>query len=164
MSNSTEWKLQMAVMAMQSGLAAMSAEDPDATLPHIEADIDALLRSVIVKIQDAQDMTNAAKTRAEDASARAKRFQARADRYRGLILTAFDALDWKKREYPEATVSLRAGSPGVVITNESALAPEYVCTTTAPDKAAIKADLVAGVVIEGAELANGMPSISIRNG
>lgn len=162
--SSTEWRLQMAVMALQSGLASMAEEDPDAMLPDAEADVDAILRAVIVKIQDAQDMANAAKTRAEEAGARVKRFQARADRYRGLILTAFDAMAWKKKEYPEATVSLRQGAAGVVITDESKLAPEYLRTTVAPDKTAIKADLVAGVVVEGAELGNGLPSISIGNG
>ena len=161
---STEWRLQQAVIALQAGLAGMAQEDPDAVLAEDAGDVDAIIRAVIVKIQDAQDMAEAAFSRAHDVTIRAKRFQARADRYRGLILTAFDALEWKKREYPEATVSLRQGSPGVVITDESKLAPEYLRTTVSPDKTAIKADLAAGVIVEGAELANGMPSISIRNG
>ena len=161
---SSEWQLQQAVMALQSGLAGMAAEDPDALLPEATGDVDAALRAVIVKVQDAEGMADAAKQRATDAGIRAKRFQARADRYRGLILTAFDALGWIKREYPEATISLRQGKKGVFITNEKALAAEYLTTSTTPNKAAIKEALDVGVVVEGAEMANGMPSISIRNG
>ncbi len=161
-----DWRLTSALTALYAGASRLREEDPDAEieLGDLDAaeDVESAARALIRAIQQADDMAGMAKKRADELTTRVKRFQDRSARYRGLLLSTFDAMGWKKREWPEATVTLRAGNPGVVVTDEAAIPEEYVRVTRSPDKPAIGADLKAGVVIPGAALANGMPSLQIR--
>lgn len=162
----SEWNLQNALMAYRSAVASMTAEDPDAEIEDVTgdsvADVEAALRRIVVKIQDAQDMATTARQRATEAGERARRFDARAARLKGVVMACMDAMGWRKREWAEATVSLRAPQLGVLITDEAALPEELVRVKVEPDKAAIKALLQQGVVVPGAVLANGMPSLIIK--
>jgi hypothetical protein len=162
-----DWRLQQALAALHSGLAAMQAEDPDAdlgvVLPEETAAVEDACRRIVRACQDAQDIALQARARATEASERARRYDARAARYKGLLLAAMDAMGWRKREWPEATVSVRAPQSGVMITDEAALPDAFIRVTRAPDKEALRAALKAGAAVPGAALTNGMPGIQIRS-
>jgi len=164
---SADWRLQQALAALQSGLAAMQAEDPDAdlgvVLPEETAAVEDACRRIVRACQDAQDIALQARARATEASERARRYDARAARYKGLLLAAMDAMGWRKREWPEATVSVRAPQLSVYITDETELPEAFVRVTRAPDKEAIRAALKAGETVPGAAFSNGPASVQIRS-
>jgi len=165
---SADWKLQQALMALRSGANAILAEDEDAflsfdELPDELAAVDKALCQVVRQVQDSDDMATAARYRATEATERARRFEARRDRYKGLILAAMDTMGWRKREYPEATISMRAPQPGVQIIDETELPEGFIKTKREPDKAAIRTALNNGLAVPGAVLSNGLPAVQIRS-
>ena len=162
-----DWRLQQALSALHGGVSAMMAEDPEAELDltalDAAEDVEAACRSIVRAIQDAQDIAAAARARAAEATERARRYDARVARYKGLLLGAMDAMGWRKKEWGEATVSLRAPQPGVQIIDETALPEAFIRVTRAPDKETIRAARKDGQTVPGAALTNGMPGISIRS-
>jgi len=91
---------------------------------------------------------------------RAKR---RAETMRGLLLTVMEAAGTQKWKHPEFTVSVSAGRPGLIITDETALPEECFRTVRELDKSKTKQLLSEGIPIAGAEMANGMPTLTIRS-
>ena len=68
----------------------------------------------------------------------------------------------RKLELPAATLSLRNGTPRVIITDEAAI-PDALCRfKREPDKAAIKTTIQDGGYVAGATLSNAEETISIR--
>jgi hypothetical protein len=96
--------------------------------------------------------------------ARHDRIGARIDARKAALLTLMNAADVKKLERPVATVSRRAGSLSVRITDEADLPSQLrrVKTISEPDKIAIKAHLQAGETVPGAELVRGPDGVTIR--
>jgi len=96
--------------------------------------------------------------------ARADRIDMRADARRKAQLLILNAIGLRKVERPLATLSLRAGSVSVQITDEAAI-PSQLCTiktSTSPDKAAMRAQIEAGETVPGAELVRGDETLSVR--
>ena len=99
-----------------------------------------------------------------DLSARKMRKAMAANTMRGRLFTLLDATGLKKMERPLATISRRAGVLSVRIIDEASI-PTQLCTVktiTAPDKAAIKAQIEAGETVPGAELARGPDGVTVR--
>lgn len=95
---------------------------------------------------------------------RRERIEWRAAQKRNAMLDVLRAIGVKKLERPRATISQRAGSERVEITDESAV-PSQLCTvktTTAPDKNAIKELLKIGEEIPGCALTRGKDGITMR--
>jgi molybdopterin converting factor small subunit len=94
---------------------------------------------------------------------RKARLEGRSEKLRGMVKYALCELGMTKLDAPDMTVSLRAGLPGVEITDLSQLPERYVKVTIAPDKAALREALKDGEQIPGACLKNAEPSLSIRS-
>lgn len=112
----------------------------------------------------ADAMAEASKALEKAQAARTKRFENRARATRRAMLDLMDATGLKKLERPAATISRRAGSLRVEI-EDGADVPSQLCTvktTTAPDKAAIKAQIEAGVEVPGCSLVRGDDSVTVR--
>ena len=67
-----------------------------------------------------------------------------------------------KTDPARATISRRAGLPSVQITDEAAIPSQLCKTTVAPDKAAIKAQLLAGETVPGAQIVMGADGVTVR--
>jgi hypothetical protein len=91
---------------------------------------------------------------------RLRRIEARAERHRTILKAMMEEIA-EKVERPLATLSIGTGPRAVIITDQAAL-PEFYFRR-APDKIALGKDLKAGKQIEGAELANGMPVLTMRS-
>lgn len=160
--------LYLALSALHSGVQRLAETEPDIDIdPFTDLPAEAhAVEEAIVKIcraaREAESLAEAAKKMAQQTAGRAARFEWQSDQYRGVAFAALDALGKRKIVAPDLTVSIRDGRPSVVITDETKLADEYVRVTRTPDKAAIGEALRQGVVVDGAELANGMPTLSIR--
>ena len=165
---STPWQLQQAIFTLKTGAHRLAQEDPDLTvsvaedLPEELAAVQNAVIAVARQAREARAMAEAAKAMADETAGRAARFMRRHDAMRGVLLAALDALGTRKIEGPDVTVSLRAGRSETVITDEAQIPDAYWRTVRTLDKVALREDLKQGVVVDGAELANGLPSVTIR--
>ena len=141
-------------------------DDPDeqAFLDTLDGATDALdiADMLISRAMSAGAMADAIKSQEADLAARRKRYEARESACRGLMLQLVDAMGVKKLERPAATISRRAGGVSCVITDEASVPSQLCKTTTTPDKAAIKAQLLAGKAVPGAALVTGEDGVTVR--
>lgn len=101
--------------------------------------------------------------RISDMQERLGRFEARAERKRALVTQVMERAELKKLQEPDFTVSLRAVTPGVVVSDEAQIPADY-WKPQAPklDRKGLLASLNAGQVVPGATLGNGGTTISVR--
>jgi hypothetical protein len=93
---------------------------------------------------------------------RSKRFDAREHAIRTLMFKVLQTANLQKIELPEATLSIRAGMPKVIIVEESEIPNYYVRIKREPNKILIGAALKAGTNVPGATLSNAEPTLAIR--
>ena len=117
---------------------------------------------MIADMLAAEAMGEAIRGEISDLTARRDRYDARKDAFRRQLLSLLDATGEKKMERPRATINRRAGLPSVQITDESAIPSQLCKTTVAPDKAAIKAQLLAGETVPGAQIVMGADGVTVR--
>jgi hypothetical protein len=127
-----------------------------------ETDVVELLTVAVDRLQDARALINGIGQRISELKVRQDRFDQRCEAMRSL---AFKVMTWaevKKLELAEATLSIRAGQPKVIITDEAALPIDCVRIKREPDKAAIKEHFARGDSVPGAELSNAEPTLAVR--
>lgn len=127
-----------------------------------ETDLIEFLRSVERHRQDADTLAAAIDTQIDDLKARRNRYRLREDAMRRLAFNVMQHAGLKKAELPEATLSVRAGTPKVVITDESALTEDFIRTKREPAKDLIATMLKNGHAVPGAILSNAEPTLSVR--
>jgi hypothetical protein len=125
-------------------------------------EVDDVLVRLLRAMGEAQANEEAISRRVDALQAREARFAKQAEAYRAAVYAIFDALGMSKWRHAEFTASVTPGRPGVVITDEAALPDAFVRVERKPDKTAIKSALAAGEVIPGAELSNGLPTLTVR--
>lgn len=138
-------------------------EDEEAWLLSLESetDIDALMTSIVRRIEDSKALVIGTKDRAEELAARRKRFEDRIESLRNLAFKLMEAANVAKLELPEVTLSVRHVPPSVQIVDEDNL-PDIACKfERKPDKAKIK-ELLATGLVAGAVMTNGGKTLSIR--
>ncbi len=138
--------------------------DPETFWDSLDGETDAvdIADRLISSMQDDATLADAAKEYAAEISSRAKRISERAGAKKKALLQILDATGEKKLERPLATISRRAGSISVSITEESVIPSQLMKTTVFPDKSEIKKQLQAGEVVPGAELVRGPDTVSVR--
>ena len=94
--------------------------------------------------------------------ARRDRYERREEALRGLALKLMQHAGVRKIELPQATLSIRAGSQKVIITDETALPPDCIRVRTEPNKTVIKEHLARGDRVPGAEMSNAEPMLAVR--
>lgn len=94
---------------------------------------------------------------------RLQRLNDRAEARRRIARDAMVEVDLKKITAPDFTVSIRAGSPALVLVDE-ALVPQSYWVPREPrlDRARMLSDLKNGLIVAGAELSNSGPVLSVR--
>jgi hypothetical protein len=164
------WTLQTVISIAQATLARLEADgtldtDDAALLSQLRdegADVETLLVRLLRAIGEAQANAASTDARISALGVRRSRFQRQHDSYRAATFAIMDALGLTKWKHAEFSASIIPGHPGVVITDEAALPEQFVRITRAPDKAALKEALSQGEVIPGAELSNGLPTLTLR--
>lgn len=162
------YQLEQAMAALISARARLIDEDPE--LARDEAALTGCLQGEGLDLLDnvlrasihARGMAEAAETLAKAINARRDRYKARAEALRQAAFAAMDALGMTRRELPDMTVTIAAGKPGVVITDEALIPDDLIRVTRAPDRTAIRAALDQGAEVPGATLANGLPTMTVR--
>lgn len=163
------WKVEQAVSAYQSARARLLADDPDADIDAIlgteTQDVQEILSRLLSAEQWVSAQAEGAATLIANLDARRHRFARQKEAMRGTIFAILDAIGETKTVFPHGTISVRAGNPAVIITDEAALADRFVTVTVkrVPNKAEIATALRDGEVVEGATLTNSLPVLSVRS-
>jgi Siphovirus Gp157 len=165
------WHVEQAMSVWQSARARLLRDDPslerdEAALSELlgpdEGDIESILARTLRAARHAKAMADAAAQQIEDMQARKQRYAGRNEALRGMAFAIMDALGRPKFELPDLTASIRNGQPSVILTNEEKVPDIYVRTERRVDKATILNALKSGLTVEGCELSNSLPTLSIR--
>ena len=132
-------------------LALESETDAMEYLRHIEH-----LRQQAVMLAKSIDLV------IDDLKVRRGRFEHREEGIRRLMFQMLQAASIRKLELPEATLSIRTGSPKVVIVDEAEIPETFIRIKREPDKASIKVALQDGIPVPGATLSNAEENLTIR--
>ncbi len=140
------------------------AEDDTAIELALESETDAVefLRALERVRRQAVALAKANELVIDDLKERIGRFERRDEALRRLMFQILQAANLRKLELPEATLSIRAGSPKVIVTDEAALPETFVRIKREPDKARIKVALQDGIEVAGALLSNADEILAIR--
>jgi hypothetical protein len=126
-------------------------------------DIGDILLSLIHTIQDATALKEGTQARIDELKARGERFAMRQDFVRGLIFKIMETAQLKKVELSEATLLIRANPQQLVGDIDVNALPDELCRIKRePDKAKIKAALLAGQTVPFCQLSNAPPSLMVK--
>lgn len=154
---------QLRARMLDDGTLDADSADLLEALGDTGADVDTLITRLVRAIGEADGNADAAEERMRALGARMARFRRQREEYRATLFAILDAMGLAKVRHAEYTIAITQPKPGVVITDLAALPDDFVRITKAPDKTAIGAALASGAVVPGAEMANGLPTITIRN-
>lgn len=168
------WKMEQAFSALMSARSRIAQDEElidDATgeildITRIEGSCEELLHATLRAAAYADAMGAGIKDMLDKLKGRQDRYKARSEALRGAAFAAMDALDMRRVELPDLTVTIAKGLPQVIITDEATLPDAYtriVPEQRAPDRTAIAAALKSGISVPGAELSNSLPRLQIRS-
>lgn len=123
--------------------------------------LDEFLSNVLRKIGATQAIIEGTKAYVVEIQERKSRMERREYALRQLIHKVMDTAGLRKRELAEATVSIRAGQPKVMIVEEAIIPDEFCRIKREPDKTRIKAAIQAHEQVPGCSLSNAEETIAI---
>ena len=127
-----------------------------------ETELPEFLARVVARMQDTDAKIDGIGNLIATLKARCDRFEQRSDAMRALAFKVLVQAGVKKLELVAATLSIRAGQPRVIITDEARLPEQFVRIKREPDKHLIASHLKAGEPVPGAELSNSEPTLAVR--
>lgn len=140
------------------------ADDEESWTLTIESETEFLvvMEKVANVMREAASMAGGIAGRIAELELRQGRFTRREQAMRILAFKLMQWADQKKVELPEVTMSIRKGTPKVIITDEAAIPFDYMRITKSPNKDLIGGFLKDGKTIPGTELSNAEPTLSVR--
>lgn len=127
-----------------------------------ETDLHRFLGAVVRRMGEADAFIEGIGDWIAELKARCDRMEQRSDAMRALAHKVMNWAEVRKVEMPIATLSIRAGQSRVIITDEARLPEQFVRIKREPDKHLIASHLKAGEPVDGAELSNSEPVLSVR--
>lgn len=139
-------------------------DDDDLRADMVEGstDMDAVITRTYQSLRNDEALASGAQIFKSEIDARQKRFEARAQAKRALILDILEAAKLSRRELPIATFSRRNPQPIVEIESVDDLPQGFRRVKVEAARTEIKKALLAGEDVPGARLALGAPSLTIR--
>lgn len=127
-----------------------------------ETNLNEFLAAVVRQMLEAEACSDGINELVVDIRARQQRFEQRVDAMRTLAFKLMNIAAVRKVELPQATLSIRAGMPKVIVTDETALPENCVRIKREPDKIAIKTHIMRGEHVPGAEISNAEQVLAVR--
>jgi len=123
-------------------------------LKNLDIKVNNTFNGIIAYIRNKETDCEAISAEIERLQALKKARANKAEYLRGYIKTFMEMNNIKKQEFPTFSLTVAKNPPGVEITNEGLIPDKYKKEEIIIklDKIAIKADIQAGVAVEGAEL------------
>lgn len=128
-----------------------------------ETDLDAALNGLIAYEAEAAAMAGAMATRMANLEARQKRYERRSQAAREVIKRLLQTAGVRKRELPEATVSLAAARSRTVVLDCAAVPDDLCRIKREPDLTKIKAFIDAGNSPNWAVIQSGSETLNLRS-
>jgi hypothetical protein len=165
----TQMNLDFAAISYRSIRDRIRAEDPqidDQTLADtVEGltDLHEIVTAIIRSALADEALVTGLKSRVADMQGRLERLQDRASKRRQIAKDVMVELDLKKITAPDFTVSIRQGTPALLVLDESAV-PSIFWQPSAPrlNRQGLLSELKDGAEIQGVTLSNPEPVLSVR--
>lgn len=140
------------------------AEDDELALDTFEAETDLfkVISRALNERAEAETIATAIKDRQTALGDRRKRYERKSEAMKALIQGLMDAADQEKITLPEATIFVTKPRESVNVTDVEALPQGFYSVVRSADKTALKAALMAGEKIPGAEMQIGLAGLTIR--
>lgn len=156
-----------AAKALLANIRDVLGDDTDAIRDAIEGETELLeeIGKAVCRVGELAALEAALEARLEQIKARKDRLSDQAERIRTAVCVAMSDAGLRKLELPEATISLKASPPKVLITSEADI-PARFWKDQAPklDRKAISDALKSKEDVPGALLSNQPETIAIRWG
>jgi len=140
-------------------------EDDEAWLASLESEtrFEELVTQLVRRIDDSKALADGTAGRLSELQERKARLLHRMESLRNLLFKLMESAELAKLELPEATITIRKGSPQLIGEADPASLPDDLCKISrSPDRTAIKDALKTGKEVPGFSLSNATPSLSIR--
>ena len=126
-------------------------------------DLHEIVTAVVRSALEDEALATGLKSRVGEMQGRLERLEDRASKRRQIARDVMTEIDLKKIVAPDFTVSVRPGSPALLVVNETAI-PASFFEPREPrlNRSALLAELKAGVPVAGVELSNSPPVLSVR--
>jgi len=147
------------IIALETDLDEVTLSDTLEGITDLYEVVAAVVRSALVD----EALADGLKGHIETMQGRLRRLSERADARRQIARDAMLEVDLKKITAPDFTISVRPGTPALVVTEENSIPePYWVPRDPRLDRMGLLNDLKRGVVVEGATLSNPAPVLSVR--
>ncbi|MEP0322016.1 siphovirus Gp157 family protein [Bauldia litoralis] len=147
------------IIALEEGIDEETLADTLEGLTDLHEVVAAVVRSALVDEALAEGLKGHIGVLKE----RFDRLSDRAKKRREIARDAMIEVDIKKVTAPDFTVSVRSGSPSLVVTDEGTIpAPYWLPRDPRLDRSGLLSDLKSGKTVVGATLSNPEPVISVR--
>lgn len=153
-----------AATAIKEGIKVLT-DDDDTIRDTLEGEtnLDGIIRGLILSIQDDEVLVDGLSIRIGEMKSRCDRFKARIEAKRTLIAQAMEIAEWRSKELDIATVTLAKGRANLRVIEEADIPAQYwKAGKPVLDKTTLLADLKGGATVDGAQLSNGAPVLTIR--
>ena len=139
------------------------AEDDDFLADVIEGETDApeIMQRLVIERAEALAHAQAMEMLSESFSIISDKWTQRAENRRKLMGLVLDAVGLRRMVTAAGTVSVSPGRVSLALADDFSPPQGYARTRIEPDKAAIKAALEAGEVMQGASLVTGKPIVKV---
>lgn len=141
------------------------AEDAQAVSDTMEGETDfvELVAAAVEGEAEAKAAAEAVKSRIAELTERKNRWERKAEAEREFALRVMDAAGVQKLTLPEATISIRAQAPSLIISDEqAAISAGFHKSKIELDRAALKSALQGGAQFPFALMSNGGSGLTIR--
>jgi hypothetical protein len=126
-------------------------------------DLNEVIAAIVRAAVTDEALSDGLRVRIGEMLERQARLDDRAAKRRQIACEAMAGASIKKITAPDLTISLRAGSPSLVVTDETALPQTYwVPRKPRLDRQSLQTDLKRGITVAGATLSNSEPVLSVR--
>jgi hypothetical protein len=147
------------IVALESHIDEATLADTLEGCTDLNEAVAAVVRSAL---QD-EAMAEGLRSLIETLQERFRRLGERASKRRAIARDAMVEVDLKKITAPDFTLSVRPGSPALVVKDEAAIPqPYWLPRDPRLDRVGLIRDLKKGAVVAGAELSNPEPVLSVR--
>lgn len=142
------------------------SDEDEATVIEGETDLYEAARSCVVMLDETQAHMAAIGETIVKLEARKARLEQRGTRIRDALLGVLDMLGMGTLPLPEATLSKRAGTARLVVTDEDSIPADWWETVTSRKlkRTELARALKNKIEIPGATLSNGAPTLAIKRG
>lgn len=150
---------------LKDWLLKQGEDDPELIRDMIEGETDLFqIRDWAIKrYLDEQAFAGAIKGRADNLTERRKAAESRAEKMRLILVDIMNVIGDKTYRGPEATVSIKAAAPKVIVTDEALVPDKFWREKREINKTAINEANEQGETIPGTTISNGGQTLTIRS-